>query len=251
MEVYSRATMSDDSLFKYRRDSSDELPGRRKSNSFPNAKKVKFVKNGDKFFGGVQFTISPQRHRNLDALLSDLTEIISLPYGVRSILTPQGGSRIETIDQLENGRTYVCSSKHGLTKMDYKKVKSPSNWSAATRPAKQVKQEDFTHKNHPLRRTYTGESCGSFRSIISSTTSIKPSVITVVRNGPAPREKNKILVNQQTTPSWEYLLQSVIQLFENKTNPVKKLFMMSGIEVSNVLYGSWRIDLEFSKFLAS
>ena len=225
----------DDSLFRYRRDSSDGLPGRRKTNSFPkssNTKKVKFVKNGDKFFGGVQFTISPQRHRNLDALLNELTDIISLPYGVRSILTPQGGSRIETIDQLEHGKTYVCSSKHGLAKIDYNKVKSPSNWSTAIKPVQQDKLIKH-HAYHPLRRTYTGDSIASVKSVASSMTSLPPpKVITVVRNGPPPREKNKVLVNQQTTPSWEYLLQSIVQLFDSKSNPVKKLFMMNGVEVS-------------------
>ena len=238
MEVDSRATMSDDdSLFRYRRDSLDGLPGRRKTNSFPkssNAKKVKFVKNGDRFFGGVQFTISPQRHRSLDALLNELTDIISLPYGVRSILTPQGGSRIETIDQLENGKTYVCSSKHGLTKIDYNKVKSPSNWSAATKPVQQVEQDKIIHRvYHPLQRSYTGDSIASVKSVASSMTTLPPpKVITVVRNGSPPREKNKVLVNRQTTPSWEYLLQSIMQLFDSKSNPVKKLFMMNGIEVS-------------------
>lgn len=193
-----------------------------------NVKRVKFLKNGDKFFGGITFTISPHKHRTLDALMNELTEIIPLPLGVRSILTPKGGSRIESIDQLENGKTYVCSSRQSLKKMDYTKVKSPT-WLPGS---KRVPAE---RRSHPVlvRRN----SCGS--DSIKSTSSqwqtpislAKAKVITVIRNGPPPRQKTKILVNQRSTPSWEHLFQSISDLFQLRSNPVQRLFMMNGIEV--------------------
>lgn len=197
-------------------------------------KKVKFLKNGDKFFGGISFTVSPQRHKSLDALMSELTEIIPLPLGVRSILTPTGGSRIESIEQLEHGKTYVCSSKLALTKMDYSKVKSPT-WSPASKPIKYLSAE--RRPRPTILHTKRGDANIAVKSTPQSTPSIIPlgntkaKVITVIRNGPPPRQKTKILVNQRSTPSWEHLFQSISDLFQLRANPVKRLFMMNGIEV--------------------
>lgn len=199
-------------------------------------RRVKFLKNGDKFFGGILFTISPKKHRNLEALMNELTEIITLPLGVRSILTPQGGTRIDSIEQLENGKTYVCSSRLGLKKMDYSKVKSPT-WSPGSKNVKRLDAEkrprpttlrtDAGNTNIPMKFTPQGTPG------IVPLGNIKAKVITIIRNGPPPREKTKILVNQRSTPSWEHLFQSISDLFQLRSNPVQRLFMMNGSEVWN------------------
>ena len=208
----------------------------RRSNAHAaNVKRVTFVKNGDKFFGGIPFTISPHKHKNLDVLMSELTEIIPLPFGVRSILTPQGGSRIESIDQLQNGKTYVCSSRLGLKKMDYSKVKSPT-WSPGSKHV-----QYFEPKRRPRPTVLHTRTAGHEMTLKSCTSqgtpsivplgNIKAKVITVIRNGPPPRQKTKILVNQRSAPSWEHLFQSVSDLFQLQSNPIKRLFMMNGVEV--------------------
>ena len=196
-----------------------------------NVKKVKFLKNGDKFFGGILFTVSPQKYRTLDALMNELTEVIPLPLGVRSILTPQGGSRIDSIDQLQNGKTYVCSSKLGLKKMDYSKVKSPT-WSPASKPVKYTgrRQRPTILRTRPEDGNITLKTPQGTPSIVPLGNT-KAKVITVIRNGPPPRQKTKILVNQRSTPSWEHLFHSISDLFQLRSNPVKRLFMMNGIEV--------------------
>ena len=164
--------------------------------------------------------------------MNELTEVIPLPLGVRSILTPQGGSRIESIEQLENGKTYVCSSKLGLKKMDYSKVKSPT-WA----PASKVKYLNTGRRQRPtILRTRQQDVTMSMRSphgipSIVPLGNTKAKVITVIRNGPPPRQKTKILVNQRSTPSWEHLFQSISDLFQLRSNPVKRLFMMNGVEV--------------------
>lgn len=197
-----------------------------------NVRRVKFLKNGDKFFGGILFTISPQKHRTLDALMNELTDMISLPHGVRSILTPNSGSRIESIDQLENGKTYVCSSKLGLKRMDYTKVKSPT-WSHGSKRGKHIERRSLPSVLHSSAgdSNISVRSASSQRTPVPSIANSKAKVITVIRNGLPPRQKTKILVNQRSTPSWEHLFQSISDLFQLRSNPVKKLFMMNGNEV--------------------
>ncbi len=72
------------------------------------AKKVRFYRNGDKYFNGIVYAISSDRIRTFDALLADLTRTLSdnvnLPQGVRIIYTIDGSQKITSIDQLVEGK---------------------------------------------------------------------------------------------------------------------------------------------------
>lgn len=95
------------------------------SSKLPTSTKVKFYRNGDINFGGVEVCISNQRYRSLEALVQDLNERMNLPRGVRAIYTPRGVTRISSIRDFEQGSCYVCSSKQGIKKMNYSAAKSP------------------------------------------------------------------------------------------------------------------------------
>lgn len=73
------------------------------------AKKVRFYRNGDRYFNGIVYAISSDRIRTFDALLADLTRTLSdnvnLPQGVRIIYTIDGSKKITNIDQLVEGKT--------------------------------------------------------------------------------------------------------------------------------------------------
>ncbi len=72
------------------------------------AKKVRFYRNGDKYFNGIVYAISSDRIRTFDALLADLTRTLSdnvnLPQGVRIIYTIDGSKKITSIDHLVEGK---------------------------------------------------------------------------------------------------------------------------------------------------
>lgn len=71
------------------------------------AKKVRFYRNGDRYFNGIVYAISTDRFRTFDALLADLTRSLSdnvnLPQGVRTIYTLDGTKKISAIEQLVEG----------------------------------------------------------------------------------------------------------------------------------------------------
>lgn len=75
------------------------------------AKKVRFYRNGDRYFKGIVYAISPDRFRSFEALLADLTRTLSdnvnLPQGVRTIYTIDGSKKISSLDQLVEGRSAV------------------------------------------------------------------------------------------------------------------------------------------------
>lgn len=71
------------------------------------ARKVRFYRNGDKYFKGLVYAVSSDRFRSLDALLMELTRSLSdnvnLPQGVRTLYTLDGGRKICSLDELVEG----------------------------------------------------------------------------------------------------------------------------------------------------
>lgn len=73
------------------------------------AKKVRFYRNGDRYFKGLVYAVSSDRFRSYDALLMELTRSLSdnlyLPQGVRTIYSVDGSKKIGSMDELVEGRT--------------------------------------------------------------------------------------------------------------------------------------------------
>ncbi|CDR08553.1 unnamed protein product [Oncorhynchus mykiss] len=77
------------------------------------AKKVRFYRNGDRYFKGLVYAVSNDRFRSYDALLMELTRSLAdnlhLPQGVRAIYTVDGIKKITSMDELAEGkRECVC-----------------------------------------------------------------------------------------------------------------------------------------------
>lgn len=76
------------------------------------ARKARFYRNGDKYFKGLVYAISPDRFRSFDALLAELTRSLSdnvnLPQGVRTIYTIDGSKKLTSLDELLEGEGAVA-----------------------------------------------------------------------------------------------------------------------------------------------
>lgn len=74
------------------------------------AKKVRFYRNGDRYFKGLVYAVSSDRFRSYDALLMELTRSLAdnlhLPQGVRAIYTIDGSKKITSMDELVEGKTH-------------------------------------------------------------------------------------------------------------------------------------------------
>ncbi|XP_053702659.1 serine/threonine-protein kinase DCLK1a isoform X3 [Synchiropus splendidus] len=185
------------------------------------AKKVRFYRNGDRYFNGIVYAISTDRFRTFDALLADLTRSLSdnvnLPQGVRTIYTLDGSRRITTIDQLMEGESYVCSSIEAFKKVDYTKNVNP-NWSV------NVKASAATSRGPP--------SLGSTKAGASESREIKdfirPKLVTVVRSGVKPRKAVRILLNKKTAHSYEQVLTDITDAIKLDSGVVKKIYTLEG-----------------------
>ncbi|XP_075957978.1 serine/threonine-protein kinase DCLK1a isoform X3 [Anarhichas minor] len=189
------------------------------------AKKVRFYRNGDRYFNGIVYAISTDRFRTFDALLADLTRSLSdnvnLPQGVRTIYTLDGCKKITSIELLVEGDSYVCSSIEAYKKLDYTKNVNP-NWSV------NVKASAASSRGPP--------SLGSAKAGGPESREIKdfirPKLVTVVRSGVKPRKAVRILLNKKTAHSYEQVLTDITEAIKLDSGVVKKIYTLEGKLVS-------------------
>lgn len=184
------------------------------------AKKIRFYRNGDRYFKGIVYAISQERFRSLEALLADLTRSLSdnvnLPQGVRTIYSVDGVTKITSMDQLVEGESYVCASIEPYKKLDYTKNVNP-NWAVGARtPVTQRSPQ-------PLASGKLLSSEGR-----ESRDYIKPKLVTIVRSGVKPRKAVRVLLNKKTAHSFEQVMTDITDAIKLDSGIVKRLYTVDG-----------------------
>uniref|UniRef100_A0A673VQP4 Serine/threonine-protein kinase DCLK2 n=1 Tax=Salmo trutta TaxID=8032 RepID=A0A673VQP4_SALTR len=179
------------------------------------AKKVRFYRNGDRYFKGLVYAVSNDRFRSYDTLLMDLTRSLAdnlhLPQGVRVIYTVDGIKKITSMDELAEGDCYVCASNEPYRKLDYTKINNP-NWKPGVA---------------------AGAPSGS--SVVrESNDFIKPKLVTVIRSGVKPRKAVRILLNKKTAHSFDQVLEDITEAIKLDSGAVKRLYTLDGKQVTSL-----------------
>ncbi|XP_053408764.1 serine/threonine-protein kinase DCLK3-like isoform X2 [Mercenaria mercenaria] len=211
----------------------------------------------------------------LNDLTGKLPSNLSLPYGVRQIFTPASGRRVVDIEDLQDGHAYVCAGFEGYKPIKYGKAELEP-WSLADTRKTALNARHHQHENldtdqnytqgfsyrprvygnafHPGRyfqgritdgqqqqhRRYPGAfgpaNRNSYLANTENQVPLKPKVITIVRNGPKPRNNVKILLNRRSVQSFEQLMKDISEAFgpKWKSNKVIKLFTTRGREIQGV-----------------
>uniref|UniRef100_A0AAZ3PJ53 Serine/threonine-protein kinase DCLK2 n=1 Tax=Oncorhynchus tshawytscha TaxID=74940 RepID=A0AAZ3PJ53_ONCTS len=187
------------------------------------AKKVRFYRNGDKYFKGLVYAVSNDRFRSLDALLIELTRSLSdnvnLPQGVRSIYTVDGTKKISSLDELVEGESYVCASNEPYRRVDYTKNVNP-NWSVGIKAGQSRSLSSLsTLVKGELQRSEASLGTRDF---------IKPKLVTVIRSGVKPRKAVRILLNKKTAHSFEQVLTDITDAIKLDSGAVKRLYTLEG-----------------------
>uniref|UniRef100_A0A8C5H5R9 Doublecortin domain-containing protein n=1 Tax=Gouania willdenowi TaxID=441366 RepID=A0A8C5H5R9_GOUWI len=185
------------------------------------SKRVCFYKSGDPQFSGLRLVINNRTFKTFDALLDSLSKKVPLPFGVRNITTPRGVHGIRTLDELEDGKSYICS--------DSRKIK-PINLAQARKklpPWYHARPVSSNRRNVQKARFFPGRSIHKREQVVVRT----PKKLTVFRNGD-PTEKHTVLLHKKTTPSYESILEYISQLMQFH---VVKLLTPDGKRVSSFL----------------
>ncbi|XP_062050356.1 serine/threonine-protein kinase DCLK1 isoform X2 [Lepus europaeus] len=187
------------------------------------AKKVRFYRNGDRYFKGIVYAISPDRFRSFEALLADLTRTLSdnvnLPQGVRTIYTIDGLKKVSSLDQLVEGESYVCGSIEPFKKLEYTKNVNP-NWSVNVKT---------TSASRAVTSLATAK--GSPSEVRENKDFIRPKLVTIIRSGVKPRKAVRILLNKKTAHSFEQVLTDITDAIKLDSGVVKRLYTLDGKQV--------------------
>ncbi|XP_075055003.1 serine/threonine-protein kinase DCLK2 isoform X2 [Mixophyes fleayi] len=180
------------------------------------AKKVRFYRNGDRYFKGLPYAVSSERFRSFDALLMELTrslsDNVSLPQGVRCIYTLDGSRKITNLDDLQEGESYVCASNESYRKVDYNRNISP-NWSVNVRTGSGRSLSSLTMLKNDMKE---------------SKDFVKPKLVTVIRSGVKPRKAVRILLNKKTAHSFDQVLTDITDAIKLDSGVVKRLCTLDG-----------------------
>ncbi|KAL8182135.1 UNVERIFIED_CONTAM: hypothetical protein K2H54_044889 [Gekko kuhli] len=184
------------------------------------AKRICFYKSGDPQFNGVQMVVNNRSFKSFDALLDNLSKRVPLPFGVRTITTPRGIHGITNLEDLEDGKSYICSQQKKIKPINLEKAsKKPLPWQisrpvSARRKAIQLAREG---EDGVFQRS------GNIR--IST-----PKKLLVFKNGDV-RVRRTIVLGKKNTQNFEAFLDNISELMQY---PVVKLYTTDGRKVPNL-----------------
>uniref|UniRef100_A0A8C2Z1E8 Serine/threonine-protein kinase DCLK2 n=1 Tax=Cyclopterus lumpus TaxID=8103 RepID=A0A8C2Z1E8_CYCLU len=184
------------------------------------AKKVRFYRNGDRYFKGLVYAVSNDRFRSLDALLMELTRSLSdnvnLPQGVRMLYAMDGGSRITSLEELVEGESYVCASNEPFRRVDYARNVNP-NWSVGCKSGTSRSLSSLVRLKSELQH--------------ETKDFIKPKLVTVIRSGVKPRKAVRILLNKKTAHSFGQVLTDITDAIKLDSGAVRRLYTLEGKQI--------------------
>ena len=182
--------------------------------------KVRFFRNGDKYYKGLTFPIAFIRFKDLSNLFKALgTSIFCdqkvLPHGIRHIFD-LNGKKIKCLSDLKDGGNYVCSSNNTFIPMDYLKETLNPIWKTSSQKVGDV----FPLRPFVIRDTNTTpmlehNSNGTMKHITGDQKQNSYRTIVVVKNGPTrPRKMYRWTFSLQPVPQFNALMCELCNLLD-------------------------------------
>ncbi|XP_042188735.1 retinitis pigmentosa 1-like 1 protein [Callorhinchus milii] len=179
------------------------------------AKKITFYRSGHPQQSGVKMAVNKRVFKTFDALLDDLSQRVSLPFCVRTVTTPRGVHSISTLEQLEDGGSYLCSDKKSIKQANANAaVRKPASQqgprpTSARRRAILMARQDEDHSHH----IHKG-----------------PKKITMIKNGDADIH-HSIILNKRNAQNFRNFLDEISELMQYN---VRKLYTVEGRKIDNL-----------------
>jgi len=188
------------------------------------AKQICFYRNGDRYFSGLKLAVSPERYKEFDSLLAELSQKVNLPTGaVRFIFNSEDNSLVSDVSELQSNIPYVCSSTSTLRQMEGGYGKQMQTWSVISKSKEQSSKQNLLHP--PVLANVDNIQCNSQRNE-SARDFIKPKLVTVIKNSKPPQRKVTLLLNSKTAVSLDQVFDQLSA--KGSLGKVEKLCCVDG-----------------------
>ncbi|XP_058612497.1 oxygen-regulated protein 1 isoform X2 [Onychostoma macrolepis] len=193
-----------------------------------NTKRVCFYKSGDPQFTGHRMVINSRTFKTFDALLDALSKKVPLPFGVRTITTPRGTHVVRTLDDVQDGGSYLCSDQKKVKPFNLDEVhKRQLPWNT-TRPVSAGHKARRELVRQLVKRNEVTTRAGKMteNTVVVRT----PKRLTVYKNRD-PSMKRVVVLHRRTAPNFEALLDYLSKVMQF---PVVKLYTEDGRRVEGL-----------------
>ncbi|XP_053571859.1 oxygen-regulated protein 1 [Bombina bombina] len=177
-------------------------------------KRICFYKSGDPRFNGIKMVVTNRSFKTFDALLDNLSKKVPLPFGVRNIMTPRGLHRVTNLEELEDGKSYVCSHQKKIKPINLEKArKKPLLWQSSRPISARRRTVQLARQNvvAPFQRQNTIV-IGNAKKLV------------IFKNGDSEL-KQSLILNKKATHNFESLLDQITEVMQC---PVFKLYSTDG-----------------------
>ncbi|XP_069076289.1 oxygen-regulated protein 1-like isoform X1 [Pleurodeles waltl] len=178
------------------------------------SKRVCFYKSGDPQFNGIKMVVSNRSFKTFDALLDGLSKKVPLPFGVRNISTPRGIHQVSALDELEDGKSYICSHQ--------KKIKPVNLERASRKPLLWQSSRPISARRRVvqlLRQNEVNPAPGDNTAVPGLSKKL-----VIFKNGDTGF-KHTIILSKKNTQNFEALLDHMTEVMQC---PVTKLYTADG-----------------------
>uniref|UniRef100_F6XX87 Oxygen-regulated protein 1 n=1 Tax=Ornithorhynchus anatinus TaxID=9258 RepID=F6XX87_ORNAN len=184
------------------------------------AKRICFYKSGDPQFNGIKMVVNHRSIKTFDALLDNLSRKIPLPFGVRNISTPRGLHSITNLEELEDGKSYICSHRRKMKPVNLEQAsRKPLPWQSSRPISARHRAAQMARQNRV--------GAAQWMAPVAIRT---PKRITVFKNGDM-RTRCTVLLSRKVTQSFEAFLDHLTELLQY---PVVRLYAVDGRKVANL-----------------
>lgn len=205
------------------------------------ARRIRFYRNGDRFYAGIVLAVSAERYRSFESLVEDLTRLMEdrISGAVRNIYTT-AGKRIASLDDIEDGLECVClCNKETFKKLEYapqpnKQANRLSRHLRAGSPHINGSGSSSLLASSSSPYTNGGGSATTTSATPSVAQCVHPRIVTLIRNGTKPRKVLRLLLNKRNSPSFDHVLTAITQCVKLDSGCVRKVFTLGGTAVQQL-----------------
>lgn len=153
------------------------------------------------------------------------------------IFSLDGEKKIISLDQFEQGCSYVCSSSDNYVKLDYQCTCNNliNNGSHSKNRnhfiKKSINDTNNRQLNSPLQTSSLSSSSSSASPTHKTPDFIRPKLVTVIRNGIKPRKAVRILLNKKTAQTYDQVLSEITNSIHLDCGSVRKIYDINGKQV--------------------